>query len=352
MSVSLQGVFAGALVGASADLEPGVHVVLGTPADGSADLAAVLAGVLRSRKGSVRVGDSDPWSSPDTRKRIASLLGSEPPSAASSVQSAVSRALALRGDRRSAGELLAEHGLRAWESTSPTRAPESVRRQIALALALAHESAVLLVLFEPFALPQVDREKVLGALRAQAERGSVVVVITASVRDASDVGGDILLLDRGRFVRRPGEPLARSLTPGRAPLVEIRSKDAKQLAALLAADPAVQGVEWDASRAPERVLVRGKDADVLSLALARIARESDCAVSSIDTILPALDEARAASVGLWRAAHDAAREAASAQRRALAEAQAAQATAPPRTFADVRAASAPPPKPDDPGATG
>jgi ABC-type thiamine transport system ATPase subunit len=295
------------------ELPPGIHVVLGAPADGTDDLASVCAGILRPRNGSVRVFGREPWSSPGTRARIATLFREEPPESAPTVGVAVRRTLALRADKRDAMQLLNELGLGAWSNTPPDRVPRDVRHRLLLGLALTHPAAGLLFLVEPFSHPEQD-DATLVQLRAHAERGSVVVVVTASVKDASRVGGDLIVLDRGRFVRRPGQPLQSELAPGGVSGLEVSSPDARQLASVLTLDPVVSAVTWHAGG--ERVCVRGSDGDALALAVARAARSSGLRIGAITPILPALDEVRGASLGLWRAAHDAAREAAAARYKA------------------------------------
>jgi ABC-type thiamine transport system ATPase subunit len=309
----------GVLFGATVELAPGLHVILGAPHDGADDLANVCAGLARPRNGSVKLFGKEPWSSPGTRARIATLLRDEPPEAAGSVLSAVRRALALRGDRRDAAQLLAELGLATFGTAAPARLPAPLRRRLLLGLALTHPSATCFVLVEPFSCPEQDAESVLAQLRVHAERGSVVVVITASVRDASRIGGDVILLDRGRFVRRAGEPLTRELAPGGVSALEVSSPDARKLASILALEPDVSGVEWHAGG--ERLRVRGADGNSLALAVARAARSSGSRVGAITPVLPALDEIRGASLGLWRAAQDAAREVAAARYKAQLEAR-------------------------------
>lgn len=320
MSLILERASAGSLFGATVELAPGMHVVLGAPADGADDLASLCAGLLRPRNGSVKLFGKEPWSSPGTRARIATLLRDEPPEAAGSVRIALGRALLLRGDKRDATQFLTELGLASVANTAPERVPPAVRRRLLLALALTHPNAGCLVLVEPFSIPEQDAEQVLAQLRAHAERGCVVVVLTASARDASRIGGDVLLLDRGRFARRVGEPLTRELAPGSVSALDVSSSDARLLASVLVLEPAVSGVEWHGRG--ERVLVRGANGDSLALAVARAARESGSQIGSITPVLPALDEVRGASVGLWRAAQDAAREAAAARYKAQLEARA------------------------------
>jgi len=137
-------------------------------------------------------------------------------------------------------------------------------------------------------------------------------------------------------VRRPGTPLALELAPGGTLVLRVRSDNQRKLAARLVQDPAVAAL--DLSGDGDQLTVRGADPDALGLAIARAARELEVKVSAIEPTLPALDDARAASAALWRAAYDAAYRAGQAHARARAEAwRAAQ----PRTLESLQPAAPP-----------
>ena len=346
MSVlALSRVFGSRLQGAEASFENGLHVVLGAPADGSAEIAELSAGVVRPKRGTCRIDGRDPWDNPSVRARIGVLLEEEPASSAKSIARAVSTCLSLRQDPREANALLAEHGLACWASVRPERAPASIRRHVALALALSLERPLALVLHEPLAVgPLADRDKTRSALVALAEAGSAVLVLTASPRDAAELGGRTVLLDRGRFVRRPGLPLGVELVPGGALALAIRTGEARRLAAALVDHGAVDSASWDA----DQILVRGKDPSALALAVTDCAVAAGIELGAIEPTLPDLNEARAATAGVWRAAYEAALEAGRAHARARMDAGPR-----PRTLADLpkpaakTAADVPPPPPSE-----
>jgi ABC-2 type transport system ATP-binding protein len=326
-TIELVRAFGSRLQGADGSFAPGLNVVLGTPADGTSEIAELCAGMTRPASGAVRIAGKEPWSSPATRARVGALLADEPPASAPSLARAVQTALALRGDGRDAGALLAEHGLAAWGSSRPARAPATIRRHVGLALALTVPSPIAVVLHEPFATgPLADREKTRARLFELAEAGVCVLVLTASPRDAAELGGNTVLCDRGRFVRRPGLPLGVELAPGTPLALRVRSADARRLAAALADHPAVESLELGG----DQVVLRNKDVSALALAISDTARKLGVELAAIEPILPTLDEARAASAGLWRGAYEGALEAARAAARARVEAQAR-----PRTISEL-----------------
>jgi ABC-2 type transport system ATP-binding protein len=293
------------LAGAEGSFERGLHVVLGALEDGTGAFAELAAGLERPRQGAVSIDGAEPHRSPATRKRVGVLLADEAPASHRTLSAQVAEVLALRDDPRVVANFLAEHGLGALAAASPRRVPPATLRHVALVLALSVPSPLAVVLFEPLATgPLGSRERVRAELGTLAAAGVVVVALTASARDASDLGGTLTLLDRGRFVRRPAAALPTELTPAAALTLAVQSSDARALAARVATDPAVSGVEW---REPsDMITVHGGDASALALAVMRAASALPVEVSVIEPVLPALDEVRAASVGLWRGAYDAA----------------------------------------------
>ena len=136
-----------------------------------------------------------------------------------------------------------------------------------------------------------------------------MLVTTASPRDASELGGSVLLLERGRFVRHPEEPLALHLAPGTTPLVRVRCSEPRRLAAELAKDDAVTSLKCSEAAGGE-LLVAGADPEVVALSIARAAQRAETPVLALQCTLPTLEVVHAASEGLTRGAYEAAQRAA------------------------------------------
>ncbi len=314
--LELSGVTHGGLRGADLSLDAGMQAVLGAPTDGTHELVAVATGMARARRGQVRVAGRDPFSSPETRRSIAALFPKEGLIPTNSVTASVARALSLAGEEAAAPDALAAVGLGHWAERRPDSLDAGELRAVALSIALARRKPTLVALHEPLSVTGVARQVVLDAVRRLAEAGSCVLCATASARDAGELSSALLLLDRGRFVRRATPPLATELAPGTVPDFLVQTDDPRQLAAALSAETAVVGVEWNQQRSPDELRVRGTDASELALAIARVAVAETIAVRAVSPALPSLDVVRGASAGLARGAYEQAYRAAQSRARA------------------------------------
>lgn len=304
MTLELDRVFSGPLAGASLAVAPGLTVVLASPEDGGAELPKLFAGAA-PKSGQVRAAGRRPADDPALRARLGVVLAEEPALEAASVQSAVARVLRLRNDPADARALIALHGLEALAQVSPLRLDSPTRRHLAWALAASVRDPVGLVVHEPLALgPFASRERTRAALAEVASAGLPVLAITRSPRDAAELGGSLVILDQGRFVRRPGAPLATELCPGAGIEVSVRTNQSRALARALLEEQSVSRVTYDGGASDDELRVRGSDADEMLLSLMRCASRTGVELLSIAPVLPGADAIRGATAGLWRAAYD------------------------------------------------
>lgn len=318
MSVlELSAVAVDGLRGADLTLDAGVHAVLGAPADGTSELVAVATGIIRARRGRVRVQGQDPFSSPEARRSTAALLPEERLIPARSVAASVARALALAGEKPGTqDDALAALGLGSWANRRPASLGAGELRAVALSLALARPKPSVVALYEPLGVPGVTRQVVLDAMARLAAAGACVLCVTASARDAGEASSTLHLLHRGRFVRRATLPLPTELAPGTTPDFVVQSDDPRRLAAALSAESVVAGVEWNQEQSPDEIRVRGTDAAELALVIARVAVAAPVRVRAVSPALPSLDVVHGASDGLARSAYEQAYYLAQAQARA------------------------------------
>ncbi|MDB4943784.1 MAG: transporter ATP-binding protein [Labilithrix sp.] len=75
------------------------------------------------------------------------------------------------------------------------------RQSVALARALVHDPKLLLLDEPTTGLDAVSVERLVAVVRAEAERGAVVLVVTHDAGFAKAAGDDTLVLDRGRVAR-------------------------------------------------------------------------------------------------------------------------------------------------------
>jgi ABC-type multidrug transport system ATPase subunit len=296
-------------------LDAGVHALVGTPSDGTRDLASLAGGLVPAGTGRVLVRGVDPGSDPALRGRIGVTLEVPQLPECTSVGDLFELVAMLRrgtlGGRSSAGDAarpLADFGLGHWQSRSMESLSRSERRTVELVLALSTPSPVALILTEPGAdTAAIDREAVKMRMDAAAAGGALVLVVTASVADAVELANTVHMLDKGRIVRSVAAGETGALVPGRGIELEVEVDLPRLLVAQLADDPAVLGIRWGSQRS--FVAVRGEHLDDVAVAVARAALAAGADVRSLAPVAPGLDEVRAASAGLAFAAYQAAHEA-------------------------------------------
>jgi ABC-2 type transport system ATP-binding protein len=286
--IALDGVsarFAGSpLTGVSLAWGPGVHSVVGGPGDGGTCLLALLAGLAKPRSGSVRVLDGDPRD-PLVRRRVAHVpLGVTLPDGLRAGEVLDLAGLIRCEPARPASERLAVLGVESL-AARPVRALSSGEaRAVALAEALTSNASALLV-EEPFvSLDPRASSRLAEALRTRAREGAMVLVATASVRDAAELGDDHTLLRSGAVAGQAGslETLAEFSPSGAR--VRILTNDPAGLAAALAREAAVEAV----ARKEGAVVARGRDAAALAQAATRAIVESGVAVTQLRFEAPSL----------------------------------------------------------------
>ncbi len=316
MRLELERVFVSPLLGVSLSLDAGVYCFLAGPAEGAAALVDVVAGVRSPRRGKVRIDGAAPHADPASRRSIGALLSHENLPRARSVAGAVEAAARFRAQRVDARSALELVGVGAWADRRPDRLEPAEARTVALAIALSVEKPKVLALHEPYAAAGPgfgSGGQVAEALEARAADGAVVVVTTASVRDAFGSSARVAKFENGRM--RWLEPTARQPFGADTELV-VRTPQTRRLAALLVESPHVGAVEFDEERSPGQLSLRSGGADRAAVELARLAREHAIEITAIEPRPASLEILRAASAGHARAAYEAAYHAAWATRRA------------------------------------
>ena len=284
--LSFEQVAEGALFGAHARFEAGCWPVVGASVAPLATLVALAAGVQAPARGVVSLSGSVLFGAPHTRQAVGSLLAHEALPPERDVETAVSRILMARGDTVPARTHLRTLGLESWSQRAVSDLDLAECRSLALGLALAHEQARLLALYEPFAAthaiaPELVRERILE----RAERGAVVLIATTSYDVARSLGGVAYQLDAGilRPARIPLGPIA-------APcLLSVHTPNPEQLIAAVSEDPAVAAARHDAATAPNTVYLHGQDLEALALALGRATLSHTLTIDGISptTLAPA-----------------------------------------------------------------
>ena len=293
----------GAVNGLSLTLPAGADgALLGSPADGTTALASALCGAIAPRAGDLTIAGERPASSPSVRSRIGALLDDPPLPDVGRVRDLLVFARMLRGTEAPRDEWYDPLRMGELDTTPLARLDRLQRRTVALALALAVSSPLLVVLYEPLCdVLHVQRDALRGVLRKRAAQGACVLVLTASVRDASSLVDDVATLQRGRLGRAIGAPDLDELAPGSEIELQVWSDLPRVLASALVLEPSLQAVSWAAdNHAP--VVVRCRDLDAAAVAIARVASSNGASVQAIRPVIPSLGEVNAASAGLALAA--------------------------------------------------
>jgi ABC-type thiamine transport system ATPase subunit len=305
MRAELRGAALGPLRGADLELMPGRYVALSAEREPLISLVAVLAGREPPRGGSVRLDGIAPDASPAARRQVAALFQEEALPPARTVERSVAKALSARGAPESgAAGLLADAGLSRLASLAPGTLGQRETRSVALALALAHETAQLFALHEPLTT-LVPASHVLLRLDEHTARGAIVLTATTSPADATALGGHWLCVELGR-VR--GELATPRLGAGAWQQVLVETQDARALSRLLHDSP--HGLSTELGASPSSLKVTGPALDVTVAELTTLARQHQLELRRIQAAVPPVEALMAARAGFARGAYEASRTAA------------------------------------------
>jgi ABC-2 type transport system ATP-binding protein len=290
--VQMRGLYArdcrGAVLGLDLALPAGpIGALIGTPADGTTALARALCGSIRPSAGWLTVADQAPYSSPAIRSRIGVLLEQPDLPDVGTVRELFSLARGLRAGPLQPETWHTDLGLAELDPMPIARLSTPQARTVALGLALSVPSPSLLVLHEPLAdltRPSCD---VLGpVLRARAQAGSCVLLLTASTSDAIALADDVATLTRGCIGRAIGKPSLDALTPDCQVQLRVWCSAPRTLASALSLESAVQAVYFSADDALWPLVIRAPQLDACAAAVWRAAAQRDVIIHSMRPTLP------------------------------------------------------------------
>jgi hypothetical protein len=201
--------------------------------------------------------------------------------------------------------LLRDANLIHFATARPEKLDSREIRSLALALALAHDSAELLALHEPLTT-LLPTSLVLGALDRFTSRGALVLTTTTSPADATVLGGRWLALELGRV--HSSNPEGMRLGPGAWQEVLVESPEAPRLMQLL--HESAPDLAIDSGGAPHALKLKGPALDDTVRRVIELARKRDLEIVRIEAAAPPVDALLAARAGFARAAYEASRSAA------------------------------------------
>jgi ABC-2 type transport system ATP-binding protein len=289
-SAGVEGRSLGRLFAVSATLGPGLHAVLGRAGDGTAALCEVVAGRARPRAGKVTVAGKDPNRSPATRRHIGAFLATIGLADLGTVAACID-AVAGFG-RPNVRQVVAQFGLESWHDRRLRALSASELRSLDLALALAVERPVAVVLHQPFDAAALLTPGAFDArLAAFVDGGACVVVTTSRPADVAQFAGHVHLLGRGRWIASD-DAVGLDAHHHELAIWLDGPGDAQRLAAALSRAPNLHGVAWEAKQGePGVVWVRARDPDEAARAVASAAAETALAIRAVEPVTPTLEGA-------------------------------------------------------------
>lgn len=276
--------------------ERGVLAVVGSELDGTSLLLRIIAGADRLQHGRLEVLGQPPS---EVQPRIAYVPQDVALPEGLRVEEVCALSSALREEPpRPARERLAVLGLEALVSRRTSSLSPVEARAVALALAVTSIAPIVLVEEPLWGLSPVAPARVTNALRARAAQGACVIVTTASVRDATRLGDQLVLLTQG--VLTPLSPglahAGQGVASVRVVLPKSEGPRVDELCEILRASPVVASVEaapFEASGASV-LLVSGPELLAVAAAVNMAIAQTKVHVDAIESAVLSLEQIRSA----------------------------------------------------------
>lgn len=296
----------GQLRAADLELSAGRYVLLSTEAEAMASVIALACGREAPRSGYVTLDGEAPASSPELRRKIGALFVQESLPPARTVVESVALALSARRAREGlARSLLEDFGLGGFAAASPQSLAERELRSVALALALAHDTATLLALEEPLTT-LLPKALILSALDRHNARGALVLTATTSSADAALLGGTWLCVELGSL--KPAPATTPRLGSGAWQQLLVEASDPRALS--LALQGSGRELLTEVGSTPFALKVTGPALELTAREVIAHARQHGIEISRMEASVPPVEALLAARAGFARGSYEAARNAA------------------------------------------
>jgi ABC-2 type transport system ATP-binding protein len=228
-------------------LAPGITGLLGPNGAGKSTLIHMLAGFLRPSRGDVRILGQPAWRNPAIYRSIGFVPERE--SVYGFLTGFEFVRLSARLHRLPAADAAAERAIAAVDmGFARDRATggysKGMKQRIKVAASLVHDPPVL-ILDEPFnGMDPRQRLHMMELLRRLAAEGRTILVSSHILEEVERLAETILVVVAGRLAAAGDFRAIRRLMTDRPEQFTLRSSDDRALAAALAAEPVVAGIEF------------------------------------------------------------------------------------------------------------
>lgn len=253
-------------------LRPGITAVLGPNGAGKSTLLRMVCGLTAPSKGTVRLLGSDPRADREVRGSVGLVPQQEQLYSRLTAREFVELACVLHGVgnvQRRTRDALDVVDMDPADARPLGTYSKGMRQRVKIAAAIVNEPAVL-VADEPLSgLDPNQRAEVIGLFHTLAGLGRSLVVSSHVLDEVEQFGSRVLVLAQGRLAAEGDFHAIRALMDDRPHRIRVASDNARQLAGLLLADPAVSSVQLTA----DRVELETSDIPAFRAGLARTARD-------------------------------------------------------------------------------
>ncbi len=237
----------------SVDIQPGITGLVGPNGSGKSTLMNLICGLIRPGQGHLLVLGQDPWNNPALHRQIGYCPQGDRFYENFSGLQFVRAMLEMHGHgvdwaARAAAEALARVGMVEAANRRLRGYSKGMRQRIKIALALAHQPA-LLVLDEPFdGLDPIGRREMIQLFAEYGQEGRTVLVASHILHEIEQMTERILVMSNGYVLAEGGIREVRDQMRRHPFRVLLRCDQPRRLAALLLAEPDVLGAEIEDER--------------------------------------------------------------------------------------------------------
>ena len=228
-------------------LEPGTYGLLGPNGSGKTTLINLILGQLRPTLGKVRLFEKNPWSNDKLLRRIGLCPALEVNYPRVSGLEWVKYLTQLHGFSPIEAKRRAIDALEQLEMTHAMERPMrnyslGMRQRTKIAQAIAHDPE-LLILDEPFnGLDPMGRISMINFLKSWRAKKKSLILASHILHEVEAVDPSFLLISGGRLLASGSPEHVRSILLHTPNTIQIRTRQARELSALLVSIPSVDTV--------------------------------------------------------------------------------------------------------------